>query len=177
MFHRVMFDTFRRDVVSTGLEEWTLMDSKAASSIERCMRMCKFKMNKNIPVNTPVHVRLCNFQDPLWDMHYANGDVSVLSKIYCNVNKEQVAFANVIQSNIMAFALPLSIQQKQQDSLKRTFGACDFSMCAARYLEICTSCVVNGKVSVSTLLSSIPFFPNFHSVAKFLFFHRVSERR
>jgi hypothetical protein len=150
MYHscRVMFDAFRRDVICTGLESWAVMDSKAASSIERCMRMCKFKMNKNTPVNVVAHVQSCSFQDPLWGMHYAHGDISVLSKIYHHIDKKHIAIANVMQSNIVTFALPKSIFDKQTDTLQTHFGACAFSMNAARYFHICSTCVVNGKVSV-----------------------------
>jgi hypothetical protein len=144
--HRVMFDTFRGDVISTGLEAWATMDAKAASSIERCMRMCKFKMHKNTPVNIVSNVQTCSFTDPLWGMHYAHGDSSVLSKIYGAFDKQQIAFANVIQSNIMAFSLPRSVGDRQAESLKRIFGACDFSINAVRYLHMCSTCVVNGKV-------------------------------
>jgi hypothetical protein len=142
-----MFDTFRRDIISTGLETWADMDSKAASSIERCMRMCKFKMNKNAHVNIVPNIQKCNFKDALWDMHYAHGDVSVLSRIYCDTDRQQILFAHAIQSNIMAFALPQSVCKRQTDSLKRIFGACDSSMNAAKSLHICSTCAVNGKVS------------------------------
>jgi hypothetical protein len=142
-----MFDTFRRDTVSTGLETWTSMNSKAASSIERCMRMCKFKMNKNVPLSIVPNIPTCNFKDALWNMNYAHGNISVLSRIYGDVDRQQVLFAHVIQSNIMAFALPQSICKTQTDSLKRIFGACDSSMGAARSLNICSTCAVNGKVS------------------------------
>jgi hypothetical protein len=77
---RVMFDTFRRDVISTGLEEWDIMDAKAASSIERCMRMCKFKMNKNISTNTTQRMDICDFTDPFWNLPHAHGDISVLTR-------------------------------------------------------------------------------------------------
>jgi hypothetical protein len=144
---RVMFDSFRRDVISTGLESWTVMDSKAASSIERCMRMCKFKMNKNVPASIVPNIPSCNFQDPLWGMHYAHGDISVLSRIYHSMDKKEIAAANVMQSNIMTFALPQTIFDKQSHTLEKIFGACDFSMNSARYFYICSTCVINGKVS------------------------------
>jgi hypothetical protein len=155
---KVMFDAFRRDVISTGLESWDVMESKAASTIERCMRMCKFKMNKNASMQTVHSVQTCNFQDPLWGMHYAHGDISVLSKIYTDVDKKQIAFANMIQSNIMTFALPLSIRTRQAESLKTHFGSCDFSMDAMRYFQICSTCVVNGKVYFSCLFQCVLLF-------------------
>ena len=171
---RVMFDTFRRDVISTGLETWAVIDAKAASSIERCMRMCKFKMNRNTPISTVLNIRTCNFRDPLWDMRYAHGDISVLSRIYANVDKKQILFANMIQSNIMTFALPQSICERQSDSLKRIFGACEFSMNAARYLPICSTCVVNGKVSTYPFIICVCYaFIIWHNC----FLHRASGPR
>ena len=143
-----MFDTFRGDVLCTGMESWTAMDAKAASSIERCMRMCKFKMNKNTVVNVVSNFQTHNFEEPFWSMQYAHGDSSVLSRIYSTAGKKQIAFANLIQSNIMSFPLPRSVSAQQANSLKRIYGACDFSMNAARYFHICSMCVVNGKVSL-----------------------------
>ena len=142
-----MFDTFRRDVISTGMETWEIMESKAGSTIERCMRMCKFKMNKNTPLPVVCNVKRCNFQDPLWTMQYAHGDIGVLSKIYAGIDRDQIATANLIQSNIMTFALPRSIAKKQADALNTIFGSCNYTMEAMRYFQTCSTCVVNGKVS------------------------------
>ncbi len=39
-----MCDIFRQDALATGLESWELLNRAAATSIERCIRVCKFKV-------------------------------------------------------------------------------------------------------------------------------------
>lgn len=39
-----MCDSFRQDSVATGLEPWDAMNASARTCIERCIRICKFKM-------------------------------------------------------------------------------------------------------------------------------------
>jgi hypothetical protein len=142
---RIMFDTFRRDIVSTGLEPWKAMDTKATSSIERCMRMCKFKMNKNALVrNTPV-VCIPGFQNPIWNMRTARGDIAVLSRIYTDMPKQDIVLANILQSNIMTYPLPLCVGEKQKQSMYALFGACDSNVEAVQYMYICSTCILNGK--------------------------------
>lgn len=47
-------DLFRQDSIITGTESWACMDSAAAASIERCIRVCKFKIPRSIePVFKP----------------------------------------------------------------------------------------------------------------------------
>ena len=39
-----MCDNFRQDVILTGLEPWETMNKAASCAIDRCVRICKFKM-------------------------------------------------------------------------------------------------------------------------------------
>lgn len=39
-----MCDTFRQESIITGLEPWEALNSSAQMCIERCIRICKFKM-------------------------------------------------------------------------------------------------------------------------------------
>jgi hypothetical protein len=41
-------DLFRQDSIITGRESWVSMDRAAAASIERCIRVCKFKIPRSI---------------------------------------------------------------------------------------------------------------------------------
>ena len=41
-----MCDVFRQDAIITGHEDWSLLNKAASVSIERCIRVCKFKMVK-----------------------------------------------------------------------------------------------------------------------------------
>ena len=41
-----MCDIFRQDALVTGREPWELLNRAAAASIERCIRVCKFKVKK-----------------------------------------------------------------------------------------------------------------------------------
>lgn len=142
---RVMFDTFRRDIISSGLETWELMDTKAASSIERCMRMCKFKMNRNTFSNVIPHVSMCSFDNPVWGMRSSYGDAAILHKVYPDMDKTQIALAHTLQTNIMVYALPWSITAQQKASLHQNFGSCDSNISAVRYQHICSTCALNGK--------------------------------
>lgn len=110
------------------------------------MRMCKFKMNKNNPVNIFNNVDSCDFNSPVWTMRYAHGDLSILSRMYPDVSKADLSIANAIQSSIVVYALPLHIREMQQKSLHSKFSCCDASMRAMRYFNVCSTCVVNGKV-------------------------------
>jgi hypothetical protein len=140
-----MFDTFRRDIINTGLEDWYSMETKAASSIERCMRMCKFKMNKNALASISPHVDTFDFGSPVWGMYNAYGDTSVLARIYPDMKKSDIVLGNNIQTNIRTYALPEGVAKQQRNSMRDMFGACDSSMDAASYFHICTACVLNGK--------------------------------
>lgn len=141
----VMFDTFRRDVVVTGLEPWDFMEAKAAVNIERCMRMCKFKLNRAIDSKTRLSVIPISHSDFFWDMKYAGGDMSVLSKVYDKVGGANIRIASLLQGNIMTYALPKIIQQQQANSMERLFGACSFQMNAIKHFCICAVCCINKK--------------------------------
>jgi hypothetical protein len=114
------------------------------------MRMCKFKMNKNIAPNPTYHIDTCDFQSPVWTMHYAHGDISVLNKIYPDIDRKDLLSCNALQQNIRTFALPADIAEQQRTALVNTFGACHFSTNAMKYFHVCCTCVVNGKVRLFT---------------------------
>jgi hypothetical protein len=132
---KVMFDAFRRDVITTGLETWDFMNSKATSSIERCMRICKFKMNKNIAEPNPPTTHPGKFGDPVWTMRSAFGDLSVLSRVYKDIDRIQLTAANLIHKNIITHALPLEWYNRQRDSLHEKFGACGYRLAAMRSVK------------------------------------------
>ena len=52
-----MCDVFRQDAIITGDEDWALLNKAASVSIERCIRVCKFKMVKLVePVIKSAHL-------------------------------------------------------------------------------------------------------------------------
>jgi hypothetical protein len=121
------------------------MIRQASSSIERCMRMCKFKMNKNLAPNLHPHITSCDFDSPAWSMGYAHGDLSVLSRVYPHIDRKAIGMFNSLQQNIRTYALPATIAEQQNTTLTNIFGACDYSMDATRCFHVCCTCTVNGK--------------------------------
>jgi hypothetical protein len=46
-----MCNLFRQDSITSGMETWESLNRAAAMSIERCVRVCKFKLPKSVEVS------------------------------------------------------------------------------------------------------------------------------
>jgi hypothetical protein len=142
----VVFDTFRRDIMVTGLEGWDAMELCATSSIERCMRMCKFRVrrhadNPRSTSTTHAHV----IDNDLMQMKTTHGDVQVLSRLYPREPSYRILAASFLHQAVVVYALPQCIIKQQQESISRLFGSCDFVTRAIQNVSVCLTCAINGK--------------------------------
>jgi hypothetical protein len=144
-----MCDTFRQEIIVSGNESWDVMNRGAANGIEKCMRVCKFKMLRNkICANDFTGVE---FQEQSLSMKYAFGDMYTLNTIYSSSDLAVRTCAHMIQSLIKCFPLPYETMQLQRNRLRQLYGFCDTQCTAVQTFTFCSTCVVNGKNAVSKM--------------------------
>jgi hypothetical protein len=147
----IMCDNFRQDAIITGMESWDDMDAIAEINIEKCMRICKFKM---LRISEPKIKRSIDSQlfpmDAL-NMRYIYTDSSHLKNLYPETDVTTVNFARHIQDNIMSYPLPLWVYQHQLENMSRLHGACDTRYRAVKYNHICCTCAINNRLNSSKM--------------------------
>lgn len=141
-----MCDLFRQETVLTGDESWGRMNEIASSSIERCVRICKFRVTRVREPMMRISVAQDAFMARALEMRYMAGDVLGLRCMHPDAAPDEIVFASMIQKSIMRFPLPRNIVEQQRESLWALHSKCFLTMEAHQFLNICVLCVMNGRM-------------------------------
>ena len=142
-----MCDGFRQDILVTGEEEWSDLDSVASSKIDRCMRICRLKMAKTPDPVCRVCINPTEFSQNSLDMFSTYGDTFACGKIYKTRPENEVSVACKIQTHIRCLPLPERLRDIQAEALEHLHGGCFRKLYSAHNLTLCILCAINGKVN------------------------------
>ena len=141
-----MCDNFRQESVVTGRESWEQMSATALASIERCIRICKFRMLRVKEPVTRISVASENFHASAMHMRFMYGDVLGLHCMHPERTGDEVFFAGTLQKNVSVHPLPLQVRREQVAALWQMLGGCFRSMENRCYFSFCVLCALNGRL-------------------------------
>lgn len=142
-----MCDGFRQDILVTGEEDWTELDSVASSKIDRCMRICRLKMAKTPDPICRVCINPQDFTPRALEMVSTYGDTFACSRVYPSRPEKEVSIACKIQTCISCLPLPSRLKEIQYEALEHLHGGCFRKLYSAHNLTLCILCAINGKVN------------------------------
>jgi hypothetical protein len=130
-----MCDSFRQGTVVTGEEPWSEMDLAATSRLDRCMRVCKIKIEKvqdrSVKPIRPTPQQIQNFSPEILHMLSTYGDQQGLRCLYAMGHQQQlnrppidVQLASSIQSSLYCRPMPIQAKEIQEDAILQLFGGC-----------------------------------------------------
>lgn len=141
-----MCDSFRTDALKTGDETWAAMNQLAGVCIDRCLRMCKFKMHRwqepmvKLQPNTLVHVK------EALDLPCTYGCISMLRHVTpVGISEAVLRCALLLQNGLQTFPLPKCVMQAQMRTVARLHGRCFRRSFAACHTHVCCVCALAGK--------------------------------
>lgn len=165
----------RQDAISTGREEWAALNRAAASCIERCIRVCKFKLQRTAEqVPRMVHINPLQFDRQALNLPHLPCAVSTARHIL-NIASQPPVPADMLQQLVGALAspkaagddsrcpallmsscrqvhesfsvqlLPDVVRLHQRESLEAMNGACDSMLEAGERISFCLVCAINGR--------------------------------
>jgi hypothetical protein len=150
----IMCDTFRQEIIANGNEPWDVINNGAASAIDKCMRVCKFKMMRhNIVAKGDLGKE---FREDALNLRYAFDDMYTLNTVYSSSDLAVRQCAHMIQSMIKCHPLPYETMQLQTNRLRELYGFCETQLSAAQTFSVCCMCVINGKTA-ATKMRMCPF--------------------
>lgn len=114
-----MCDSFRQEAVATGLETWDVMNASARACIERCIRICKFKMLRIADVCLKAYVDPLLFSERSLQFKCVNGDPEAMGSFHPGSSSQEQRVALSLQGNIVCRPLPDSVTALQRESLWR----------------------------------------------------------
>jgi hypothetical protein len=147
----LMCDNFRQDALVTGHETWESMDSLAEINIEKCMRICKFKM---LRITEPKIKRSLNcklFDPSILQFRYIHNYTPNLKELYQSSNETVTDYAIAVHENLMCFPLPSWVYKQQIQMMSKLHGACSYRYRAVQYTHICCVCAINNKLNASKM--------------------------
>lgn len=139
-------DVFRQDNLVTGNEEWAALNAAASACIDRCIRVCKFKLFKlPEPVLKGPHLLPEQFVEEALHKHVRlMGGADVALQVLQG-NEKQAYACSVLQANLKVFALPECVAMQQMEAIDRLHSACSKRLVAAQQMSFCSLCCINGK--------------------------------
>lgn len=164
-----MCDIFRQEAIVTGLESWESLNRAAATSIERCIRVCKFKVAKPVELQLKcAHIVPASFDKGVLDMPWVNVTHPLFHTLHSEQEEEGIfsqspeallvsAFRQsdegsdllkslkLVHENFSVHRLPRIVQCFQQDVLDALHSACSARREAASSMSFCIVCAINGK--------------------------------
>lgn len=153
----VMFDAFRRDCIVTGNEDWSVLDNYCKGIIDRCYRTSRVRpapydmFNVVKPCKSPEDVKMW-----MWDCPNVWGNRHTLSIIYPEHDKNSIAVISTLQKIMSSYLLPDDVRIRQEASLERIHGHCDFVKRAKSLLHVCSACACSGKLSLNRYVELYP---------------------
>lgn len=147
-------DTFRVEALVTGAEAWKEIDALACSHIDRCLRVCKFKMVRITPLVTRVSLQSSLFNASMLDRRFMYGDIASLRTMYPNESHAFNTMTSVFQNNVLCNLVPQNVRCMQQLSLHALYSSCCQRKKCAGLFYFCITCAVSGKGVANTKMRS-----------------------
>ena len=159
-------DIFRMQINDLEVFDLHNIDKIAVQCIERCYRLCKFKMQRHVP-NRDFFPQCYKSVD--WDVFssalgiveycYFLNSHRICGKWGCNVfdhtrelrlmfpdtPEEVLKYACVLNQKVKTFKLPENITAKQVMSLRKQYDYCQDSREAISKFVVCLGCIVLGR--------------------------------
>jgi len=159
-------DIFRLQINDLEILNLNDIDRIAVHCIERCYRLCKFKMQRHAgnKANT-----LPFFKHVEWDTmsralelveydHFLNshkicgkmgGDIYDYTRDLCltlpDTPQDVLKYACIMQQTLKTFKLPENVARKQALSLKRIYSHCQDSQKEVSRFYVCMGCILMGR--------------------------------
>jgi hypothetical protein len=139
-------DSFRQEAIVHGNEDWAAMNVVAGVCIDRCIRMCKFKMLKigDLILKCPLPYGI-TFDENVLNLHNTYGCGNLLRLIHPEAPTNTIECAMHIHTNISIHPIPRQIRLQQQDIITHRYSSCYQRVYQACNLHFCMICVINGK--------------------------------
>jgi hypothetical protein len=110
---------FRRSALTTGMEDWESINAEALACMERCVRMCRFKVPRSVETCGRPCISPASF-DPrvlsFLDMYGCISSMRQAAKAGCmgeGVDDAMLKTACLIQRSVRCFELPRSVGESQ----------------------------------------------------------------
>jgi hypothetical protein len=142
-----MCDIFRQDAIITGQESWRSLNSMAAISIERCIRVCKFKLFKAPePIVKGPHLNPELFdEEGIMTSSMLQPNSMDLAMSLFGDDRQRAATCLLVHSNLKVFPLPECVAIQQMEAADRMYSACSARLRAVQQMSFCSVCAINGK--------------------------------
>jgi hypothetical protein len=147
----LMCDNFRQDAIVTGNESWKEMDTFAEVNIEKCMRICKFKMLRITEPRIKRSLDAKSFDPAMLQFKYMYNYTCNLKELYVGATEATATYVRTIHENLICYPLPLWIYKQQLRSMSMMHGACNYRYRAVQYTHICVVCAINNKLNASKM--------------------------
>ena len=172
IYHQLLFEfescffeveLFVQDAIITGTESWHSLNALAAIGIERCVRVCKFKLFRvPEPMVRGPHLQPENFLPRCMDGRMFAPSSMDLAMHLCGGDRDSASQILSVHSNLQVFALPVCVAEKQLDSMDRIHSGCSAKLRACQRITFCSVCAINGKV-INSIVCLDPIFLDFCS--------------
>lgn len=144
-------DVFRRDFVQSGSESWEKLNAAASSCIDRCIRVCKFKLFRmpEAIIRGP-HCTGNTFSAAFLEggmPMIACREMAVMHPLLQGNAHAESCF--LLHSNLKVLPLPECVAFSQLDALDRAHSLCSKRLSAAQRLSFCCLCAINGRGSAT----------------------------
>lgn len=122
--------------------------------MDRCVRMCRFKVPLNADVRPKQYVDPATFQRSILKLLDLYGCISAMRQAYqpgstlaggSALSEEELYQACIIQRSVRCFELPKHVGKQQWTSASSAYGSCVSQLCGACCIHICLVCAANGK--------------------------------
>lgn len=149
-------DIFRQDTIHTGNESWEQLNSSASCCIDRCIRVCKFKLFRMPePIFRGPHMQAdCFVPESLGSQMPLVSCKELCMQIFSGDERKSDG-TMLLHSNLKVFQLPECVVAHQLESLDRLHSHCSKTLLAAQQLSFCTVCAINGRGTATTSGSSM----------------------
>lgn len=139
-------DSFRSETLSSGLEPWGQLDSLAGSFIDRCIRMCKFKMYRTREPTLRLQQLAQSFDPACLELPSTNGCVPLLQQLAGgSMSDASLRCAVQVQTMFCTHPLPRAITEMQLRSVAALHGSCSKRSFAVCHLHVCCLCALMGR--------------------------------
>lgn len=139
-------DLFRQDTIFHGLETFAAMNAAASSCIDRCIRVCKFKLFRmpEAIVKGP-QVQADHFEPACLESNMRMLECKEIALHFFGGNAKKAENAFTIHSNLKVFALPKCVALQQLDALDKVHSSCSTRFLSAQQLKFCAVCAINAR--------------------------------
>lgn len=170
-------DMFRQDMSQIESLDIHKLDRLAAQAIERCTRLCKFKMQRHefskevvLPypsvVDKASFLRAMGYMTPLGFMRGVRKVKNILPPALDTTrdlhllhpdahDAQSILYASILQQHLQVFALPCNIREQQQRVVDQLYPNCSLLNTSARMFHVCMTCILQGKTHRPTFRISL----------------------